>query len=287
MKRLIGIGDNVADKFVDRKVMYPGGNAYNVSVYSAMCGVSTAYLGVFGTDMVARHNQEVLKQFKVDMSRSRICTGENGCAEVYTKKGERIFLGSNKGGCFRNYHWQFSLDDLKYIEQFYVIHTSLNSYIEEALPDLKKAENILSFDFSNRWTEEYLDRVCPWCDVACLSGSGLQEEEILETMRQVQHRGVPLVIITKGEDGSYLYYKGKSLFQPSIPVEVIDTMGAGDAYIAAFLTEVFCKGGGKLNNIPCETLQHAMEAGARFAAEICKSEGAFGYGIEFGKEEIV
>lgn len=287
MKRLIGIGDNVADKFVDRKMMYPGGNAYNVSVYGAMCGIPTAYLGVFGTDRAARHNQEVLKEFNVDMSKSRICPGENGCAQVCTKNGERIFQGSNKGGSFRNYHWHFSSEDLKYIEQFYVIHTSLNSYIEEELPYLKNTENVLSYDFSNRWTEEYLDRVCPWCDVACLSGSELQEKEIEITVRQVGDRGVPLVIITKGEEGSYLYHEGKTLFQPSFPVKVRDTMGAGDAYIAAFLTEIFCKVGEKLKNIPTEALQHAMETGARFAAEICQKEAAFGYGIEIGKEENV
>ena len=37
--RVIGIGDNVCDKYEHQKTMYPGGQALNFSIYARMLGV--------------------------------------------------------------------------------------------------------------------------------------------------------------------------------------------------------------------------------------------------------
>ena len=48
-KRVIGIGDNVCDKYYPSKIMYPGGQAMNFSVYAKKMGADSAYMGVFGS----------------------------------------------------------------------------------------------------------------------------------------------------------------------------------------------------------------------------------------------
>ena len=53
--KVIGIGDNVCDKYYPAKIMYPGGQAMNFSVYAKMLGADAAYMGVFGRDEVADH----------------------------------------------------------------------------------------------------------------------------------------------------------------------------------------------------------------------------------------
>ena len=55
MIKVIGIGDNVCDQYYPAKIMYPGGQAMNFSVYAKMLGAQSAYLGVFGNDRVAEH----------------------------------------------------------------------------------------------------------------------------------------------------------------------------------------------------------------------------------------
>ena len=50
--KVIGIGDNVCDKYYPAKIMYPGGQAMNFSVYAKMLGADAAYMGVFGRDEV-------------------------------------------------------------------------------------------------------------------------------------------------------------------------------------------------------------------------------------------
>ena len=61
MIRILGLGDNVVDRFLDRGRMYPGGQAMNVAVYASMLGAESGYLGVFGTDEMAMLNKAVLK----------------------------------------------------------------------------------------------------------------------------------------------------------------------------------------------------------------------------------
>ena len=47
--RVIGVGDNVVDKYMHTKTMYPGGNAFNFSAYASMLGASSSYMGVAAT----------------------------------------------------------------------------------------------------------------------------------------------------------------------------------------------------------------------------------------------
>ncbi|OGK20063.1 hypothetical protein A3C23_03760 [Candidatus Roizmanbacteria bacterium RIFCSPHIGHO2_02_FULL_37_13b] len=51
------------------------------------------------------------------------------------------------------------------------------------------------------------------------------------------------IIVTDGNRGSYLYYKGKSYFHPPAAIQkIIDTTGAGDAYLSGFIYGYFKTG---------------------------------------------
>ncbi|WP_242860874.1 PfkB family carbohydrate kinase [Defluviitalea phaphyphila] len=102
MIKVLGLGDNVVDKYMHTKKMYPGGNALNFSVYSKLMGMHSEYLGVFGDDEPAKHVYSVLKSLDIPMSHCRYYCGENGYAKVAIKEGDRIFIGSNKGGVAKN-----------------------------------------------------------------------------------------------------------------------------------------------------------------------------------------
>jgi fructokinase len=46
---------------------------------------------------------------------------------------------------------------------------------------------------------------------------------------------IELVIVTAGKEGCFVFHQGKLLAVPGIPIDVKDTVGAGDAFSAAFL----------------------------------------------------
>ena len=206
---------------------------------------------------------------------------------------DRVFLGSNKGGVAKEHSFDFTQEDLEYIKGFNLIYTNLNSYIEEDLPFLHTAGVPIAYDFSTRWTDAYLEKVCPYVTVAILSCAHLSAEDRAREMQKAADHGVSIVLGTIGEDGSYVLYNGKTYYASAVHADdVIDTMGAGDSYFAAFLCSLLksSKSGALLEGTEEENvahLQEAMQIGAAFAAKMCAKEGAFGYGTPIvGRTEL-
>ena len=79
-------------------------------------------------------------------------------------------------------------------------------------------------------------------------------------------RGV--VVMTLGEHGSLAFDGGRMYVGEAVPVEVVDTLGAGDAFIAGFLCSRL-KGMG---------IQRSLAEGHVAASEICGRLGAWGGG---------
>ena len=169
----------------------------------------------------------------------------------------------------------------------------MNSYIEDDLKSLKETGVAIAYDFSTRWTDAYLEKVCPYVTVAILSCAHLTRQERETEMKKVQSYGVKVVLCTIGEDGSYVLYDDSFLYAPAVHADdVIDTMGAGDSYFAAFLCSLLetSQTGALVEGTEermKERLVEAMERGAAFAAKMCAKEGAFGYGVPvLGRTEI-
>ena len=99
--KILAIGDNVCDKYLSRKKMYPGGQCVNTCAYAVMNGCEAAFLGKFGTDAVADCVQSTLRELGVDMSHCRHFQGENGFACITLINNERTFIGTNHGGVSR------------------------------------------------------------------------------------------------------------------------------------------------------------------------------------------
>ena len=61
---------------------------------------------------------------------------------------------------------------------------------------------------------------------------------------------------------------------------VVDTMGAGDAFISAFLYQ-FIDNGGYDAEDKSEIITKALEFAADYSAKSCMIEGSFGHGVPF------
>lgn len=266
MKGIIGIGDNVIDKYVDLGKMFPGGNALNVAVLCNRYGAETAYIGCLGNDREGRHIYNVLKNEEVDISRIKILKGSNAYAKVKLIDGDRRFIGNDRG-VSRNI--RLTKEDLEYIKTYDIIHTSIYSGIEELLPLLKRIDKPISFDFSNDYNMEYLERVLPYVKYAFFSGSHKTDLEIKDLQKTIHSMGPELVLITKGSRGASLFYKNQYYEQSIFPTEVIDTLGAGDGFISRVLVGI----------VSNEDIEEILRNAAKEAAKICTYYGALGYGI--------
>ncbi|WNS78864.1 PfkB family carbohydrate kinase [Domibacillus sp. DTU_2020_1001157_1_SI_ALB_TIR_016] len=271
--KLIAIGDNVVDYYQNQNVLYPGGNAVNVAVAAKRIGAaSSAYLGIIGNDEAAEHITNCLASENIELYRSRTVYGESGKATVsITEDGDRIFIGTNKGTRVQSLvKLSLTEQDIDYINQFDLVHMSVNSETEHELSRL--AHKSISFDFStsNRWNEEYLKQICPYIEFAFFSGSDLPLEDIDVLIEEVHQLGVKVVGVTRGEKPAVFSEEGRRVEHQPLQTTVIDTMGAGDSFIGTFLSVYYDH----------HNLITALYEAAKAAAKTCRCHGAFGYGIE-------
>ena len=280
--RVIGVGDNVVDKYMHTKTMYPGGNAFNFSAYASMLGASSSYMGVFGSDEAAQLVQATARELGIDTSHCRVEEGENGYAMITLVDGDRKFLGSNKGGVAKEKPIHFEEADLEYLDGFSLICTSINSHINPELPELRPLKPYVAYDFSILETDEIFDAVCPHIDFAITSCGDASMEEIQRRCERIHQRGCRYVIASRGKNGS-VFSDGDHLFtHPAYLVEALDTLGAGDSFLTAFLLSFveWLEG----NHDPSElesAVMAAMDAGSKFSAKTCMVHGAFGHGKQF------
>ncbi len=287
MVKVLGIGDNVCDVYLNTNMMYPGGQALNFSVYAKQLGVDSEYLGVFGEDAVAEYIQETLDKKEIGWSRCRHYPGENGFAQVTIVDGDRVFKGSNRGGVLQGHYLELNQDDLDYIKEFTIVHTSNNSFFDAQLPKLKNLSPLISYDFSVQWNEEdRIKRVSPFIDFAFLSCSDMSEEEAKELCLKIHDEGCGVITATRGSKDTVVYDGTRFYKQQPNYVRAVDTMGAGDSFAACMLIKIaegIEKDGIEKwhNSVYRENvLPDALEDAAAFASTTCLVNGAFGCGVK-------
>ncbi len=263
---IIGVGDNTLDCYIDKNTMYPGGNAVNVAVLSSRFGaIKAAYIGYIGSDKRGNTLYNALVSEGIDVSYSRVIDGKNSYEEIELIDGDRVFKYSYRGV---SYDIKLTEDDFAHISNYDVLHTSVYSNIEKYLEDLSKLSVKLSFDFSDSFNDEYLNKYLKYVDFAFFSGSDLNDREINDLIEKSKEEGCELVLITRGGNGAILYYNDNIHEQSVLDTDVVDTLGAGDSFIATILV-------GLIDN---KEVKQVLINAAKNAANTCTHYGAFGYG---------
>ena len=282
---VVGFGDNVVDIYTHSNKQYPGGNCVNFAVYAKMFGAKrSAYMGYFGTDVNADHVIEALHNEKIETVKCKKISGENGYSRCKLENGDRVFLDYNEGGVRSRHIYELDEFDIEYLKQFDLVHCGNYCYMESQLPKIKEANIPLSFDFSDDSTEEYYMQIAPLVTYAFCSYDGT-DEEVKKHLKKVSDLGPEIVCASRGAKGCMLYCNGKYYEQKAVPIEkVVDTMGAGDSLITTFMvgyTDARKKGISQ-----DEAIVASIAEAAKFAAEICQIDGAFGYGREILMDKL-
>ncbi|MDQ0819514.1 fructoselysine 6-kinase [Arthrobacter sp. V4I6] len=282
--KVIGFGDNIVDRFLDRRVIYPGGNCVNFAVLARRLGVDSAYLGVFGSDVHGDFVRSALQEEGVDISRCVIREGPNGVSEIKVVDGDRIFLGWNDGGVTISQPFTLEPEHLAYLATADLVHSSVYSASEPQLPAVRTAGTLVSFDYSSepeRRTDQYLRRTAPFIDLALLSLGGHNLHSAEHELRRVVAAGASLAVGTKGADGAVLFDGNDFLTQKAAPTDALrfaDTMGCGDAFLTGLVVSLLKAGWTRHSRPSPDSLREALAFAAGTAAEQCYVEGAFGYG---------
>jgi fructoselysine 6-kinase len=261
--RLCGLGDNVVDRYVDQGLMYPGGNAVNVAVHARRSGATTAFVGVIGTDDEGDLVESSLLSEGVRTDRVRRAQGETAFATVYTDEtGNRSFGLCEKGVSL------FTPDekDLDYLAEFDIVHLCETIRMEAVLPAIA-SRTAVSYDFSDR-DNTYAEPLLPSVTVATFSRSESTTAEVEAQIAWAHALGAPWVIVTRGALGAAISNGERIHYQEAAPAQVVDTLGAGDSFIARLVVRLW----------EGVELTEAARQAALYSAEVCGVPGGYGYG---------
>jgi fructoselysine 6-kinase len=245
---------------------FPGGNALNFTVYaSRQGGVKADYIGIIGTDYNGRYLLNQIKKEGLETHHIMVKEGPTAVTKVLIRDGERIFEDHNEGvqgNAFLQY------EKIPNPENYDLIHFTVWGFGREHVQKIKETTNIiLSCDFSVKLNDSRTD-IMPYLDYSFFSGNHLIEKgkDPELALRNLKKNTPGIVVMTLGENGSMIYdgvsiYRGKA-----IPVNVVDTLGAGDSYIASFL----------ISQLNGDTIPESIKKGHLAAKKICKRLGAWG-----------
>ena len=145
----------------------------------------------------------------------------------------------------------------------------------DAMP--KSSDVLIVFDINLRqqfYSLEIIHESLCKCNVLKINNEELEEVSRLfnisaDTMEEkcsqlIEMYDLKLVILTCGEQGSYVITNQTTSFIATPKVEVVDTVGAGDAFTAAFIAGLL-KG---------KTIQEAHKLAVEVSAYVCTQAGA-------------
>jgi len=240
---------------VPRWVRCSGGSPANVAVGVARLGGSSAMVGVVGQDEFGEYLLEALSAEGVDVARLRQTDeGKTGLVFIsLTASGDRSFMFSRT----RSAELFLSERDIdpEYLDRARAVHFGTNSLLfrdaqramQRAVRAAAQAGKIVSCDPNLRlhfWPDPadlrtVLDTLLPSCTVVKLSEEELEFVTALRdpeaALRQLASRGVVLPMITLAERGAMFLWKDRVVTVAAPEAKVVDTTGAGDGFVAAFL----------------------------------------------------
>lgn len=285
--KVIGLGDCCVDYYIHKKTAFPGGNAFNVAVYAKENGAEASFLGTVGDDEIGKHILKCAKELGIDVSHCPIKHGSSGKAAVNIIDGDRVFVDGYFGdthGVGTLYPPMLSKNDIEYIEEHTLLHSSCYAHVEEQVLRLDASKLLLTFDFSMEEcyrTKEYLREICPILDMALFSCQGRSREKMISFAKEVISMGCKNVLMTMGKAGQLLVSEqGFTCEGEARLITPVDTMGAGDSFFAAFLVQLLKMGWRKNLPLEKETVRKSLESAAEYSASVCMTEGSFGMGME-------
>lgn len=241
MKRLAKVGESM---FVDDFLTLPGGKGANQAIAASKQGIQTWMLGSLGQDEFGFSVSESLKKFSVKTHYiDKVSDFPTGTACILMEEFDNrilVYPGANHVQDFNKI--QKCIIDNGHINDVLLMQLEIPmKTIKDAL-ELAKAHKMITvvnaapFDSQIKPLLNMVDiLIVNETEAEALLDRKIIFDQIKEYLEEILDLGPSEVIMTLGKQGSYYINKDTMIFTKSYEVPVIDTTGAGDAYIGCFV----------------------------------------------------
>lgn len=262
MTEVVSFGEALVDLLPDRRgalrdasrfEVHSGGAPANVAVGLARLGLSVAFVGVVGEDEFGHLLARKLREERIDVRLRHTRTALTGVWFVALDElGERTFFAPTGADSADKL---IAAEDVARIPLARIFHCGSSAHVlpaagetlRKAVREAKDRGMTVSFDPNVRahlWKDlqdlrALCDDVLPFCDVVKLSDDELVAclgvSDASSALDRLSSLGVKLACVTLGSRGA-VARRGEEIAQVSAPrVDVVDTTGAGDGFVAGLL----------------------------------------------------
>ncbi len=270
-------------------VKAPGGAPANVAVGLAKLGIDAGFIGKVGRDAFGDFLRETLQQTGVNTdsliagegSRTTlafVATRSDGMKDItfYRHPGADMLLSVD----------EIDTDAVQASALFHygsvsLSHSPSREATLHAIQTAKAGGALLSYDPNLRlmlWdnpadAKHWIWEVMPYADVVKISEEEWEfvtgADGLEQGVERILTLGPRLLVVTLGERGCYYTNGTVDGYAAGVAVDVVDTLGAGDAFVAAMLSELLHHADhlSDLEKGQLEAIMHYANAAGAFATQ--------------------
>lgn len=260
-----------SEELVDAADLTIGSSSAIFACGAARLGINTAFTGVCGDDLFGQFMLNQMRQRSVNTSNIHIISGGATGLSVILNRGEDRMILTHPGLISSLKAEDITDEILGQARHIHVAGYFIQNALRPGLPDLFDRAHKLglttsldtNYDPSEQWTgvRDLLERTDIFFpnEKEALSITGRNNpDEALLTLASV----CKIVVMKCGSSGAKLAEKRSFLSVSSIPVHVVDTVGAGDSFDAGFMYG-YLHGWDREKNLSLATVCGALSTQAR------------------------
>ncbi len=281
--QIISLGEVLWDLFPDRECF--GGAPANFACHAAILGGEVAMVSTVGDDRYGRQAIQILSGFGIDVSLLQVIPGAGtGTVGVVLDEDGRPTFTIHEGSAWDRIAWNEELKarvtkvDAIYFgtlgQRSEVSRNTIRRCVEAARtagvprvldinlrrPFFDSAMIRESIQLASilKLSDDELSEICNAFGICTTTQPSVILRELVDS------QNLDLVIMTRGARGAVLATPNEVIEQSGIPTVVIDTVGAGDSFTAAFL----------LGLLRGESHPQNLFTACTVAAAVCSQSGA-------------
>jgi len=232
------------EKLVDHATLAIGSSSAIFACGAARLGLRVAFIGVCGDDVFGHFMLDEMQKRNVDISNVLIRSeGQTGLSVILNQDSDRAIL-THLGLIPALQAADISDALLRQARHLHVASYFLQTNLQPDLPALFHRAHLLelttsldtNYDPSEKWMgfDELLSATDIFFPNKTEALSITQTNHMELAAKQLANKS-KFVVIKLGADGAALQTNGEMIVVESIPVNIVDTIGAGDAFDAGFL----------------------------------------------------
>ncbi|MFD1398973.1 PfkB family carbohydrate kinase [Lacticaseibacillus suilingensis] len=229
-KTTLAMADNCIDVYLDSGRFYLTGNSVDFAMNYRGLGGAVTEMTVLGNDLYAEALEVRLAKEGIPLRVMARVDKPTAVAKMKMEGTEKIYLGFT-GNAMDD--MAIGDSDKQFINNFDIVYAERWSKAHTFISEVKQPGQIWVYDFSRRLDQEINAKLLPNLDYAFFSYEK-DDEWIRKFLKSSYQAGAKTVIAMLGGEGS-LAYDGHHFYKESAgEAVVVNTVGAGDSYIAGF-----------------------------------------------------